>query len=224
MRLGQARGHTRRVDNLRRIRSAGLGAGMLAATLLAGLLLRDVTPPADAWLVDHALAAPGSRLAAVATAISGVGTLLCLAALTAGAVAAAVVRRRGGRGAGYVARVLVTVPAAASVLLLQGLFLRPGPPQQPQVGTYPSGHVAVVTAIAFAAVLLCRELGRGWHRAALAGALTAVTLVAGSRIVLAEHWLLDAAGAVAGALGVGLLVAAALRLGPATPVPVRSAG
>lgn len=146
---------------------------MLAAMMLAGVLLRDVTPPADAWLVDHAWAAPGSRLAAVATAIGGVGTLLCLAALTAGAVAAAVVRRRAGRGVGYVARVLVTVPLAASVLLLQGLFLRPGPPQQPQVGTYPSGHVAVVTAIAFAAVLLYRELGRGWHRVTLAGGLTA---------------------------------------------------
>jgi undecaprenyl-diphosphatase len=116
------------------------------------------------------------------------------------------------------------VPLAASVLLLQGLFLRPGPPQQPQVGTYPSGHVAVVTAIVFAAVLLYSELGRGWYRATLAGALTAVALVAGSRVMLAEHWLLDTAGAVAGALGAGLLVAAALRLGPAAPSPVRSAG
>jgi membrane-associated phospholipid phosphatase len=204
--------------DIRRIRSAGLGAGMLAAMVLAGVLLRDVTPPADAWLVDHASAAPGSRLATAATAVGGVGTLLCVAALTAGAVAGAVVRRRSRPSAVPVARVLVTVPLAASILLLQGLFLRSGPPQQPQVGTYPSGHVAVVTAIAFAAVLLCRELGRGWHRAALAGALTVVALVAASRIVLAEHWLLDTAGAVAGALGIGLLVAAALRLGPAAPV------
>ncbi|GIJ66877.1 hypothetical protein Voc01_017940 [Virgisporangium ochraceum] len=184
---------------------------MLAAVVVAGVLLRDVVPPADAWLVAHASAAPGTRPAAVAAAVSGAGTLLCLVALVAGAVA---VLRRRGRGA-RVGRVVATVPLAASVLLLQGLFLRPGPPQQPQLGTYPSGHVAVVTAVGFAAVLLYGQLGRAWHRAALAGALTAVTLVAASRIVLAEHWLVDAAGAAVGALGVGLLAAAVLRLGPA---------
>lgn len=212
------------MNDIQRIRSAGLGAGMLAAALLAGVLLHDVIPPADAWLVDHASAARGSRLAGVATAISGVGSLLCLAALVTGAVAATVaVRRRGGRAAGHVGRVLLTAPLAASILLLQGLFLRSGPPQQPQAGSYPSGHIAIVTAIAFTAVLLYRELGRGWHRAALVGAGTAVALVAASRIVLAEHWLLDAAGAVVGAVGIGLLVAAALRLGPAAPAPVRSA-
>lgn len=231
MRLGPGRGHTRRMDRIRlmdrtrRLRYACLGAGMVAAVLLAGVLLDDVTPPADAWLADHAAAAPGSPLAAAATAVSGVGTLLCLAALVAGAVAATVAgRRRGGRGTGRVARILLAVPLAASVLLLQNLFLRPGPPQQPQAGTYPSGHIAVVTAVAFAAVLVYRELGRAWHRAALAGALTATALVAASRIVLAEHWLLDAAGAIVGALGIGLLVAAALRLVPAAPAAVHSPG
>lgn len=196
---------------------------MLAVALVAGVVLRDVTPPADAWLAANASNARGGVLAAVATAVSGVGTLLCLAALAAGAATVAV-RRRGDRGARRVARVLVTVPLAASILLSQGLFLRPGPPQQPQAGTYPSGHVAVVTAIAFAAVLLYRELGRKWHRAAVAGAVTAVVLVAASRIVLAEHWLLDGAGAIVGALGIGLLTAAALRLPLAAPVPVRVAG
>ena len=92
--------------------------------------------------------------------VSGAGTVLCLVALVAGAIAAA--RRRGAR---HVGRVLIVVPVAASVLLSQNLFLRPGPPQQPQVGSYPSGHVAVVTALAFGAVLLFREPGRGRRQA-----------------------------------------------------------
>ena len=54
---------------------------------------------------------------------------------------------------------------------------------------------------------------------ALIGAFAVVALVAASRIVLAEHWLIDAAAAVAGAIGVGLLGAAALRLTTAPPTP-----
>jgi membrane-associated phospholipid phosphatase len=91
-------------------------------------------------------------------------------------------------------------------------------------GNYPSGHIAVVTAIGFAVVLLYRELGHGWHRAAPAGAVTAAVLVAVSRIVLAEHWLLNAAGAVVPGPRIGLLVAAALRLVPAAPGTVRRVG
>lgn len=201
------------MDKTRRIKTACLGAGLLAVMLLAGVLLRDVVPPADRWLVDHVTGAPGSLPAGIATAISGVGTLLCMAGLAAGAVAAAIaMRRRGERAAGRVTAILATVPLAASILLLQNLFLRSGPPQQPQAGTYPSGHVAVIAAVGFAAVLLYGELGRTWHRIALTGAAVAVALVAASRIVLAEHWLLDTAGSVAGVLGIGLLSVAAPRL------------
>lgn len=208
------------MDKTTRIKTACLGAGLLALMLLAGVLLRDVVPPADRWLVDHVTGAPGSAPADIATAISGAGTMLFMAALAVGAVAVAVVvRRRGDRAAGRVAAILATVPVTASILLLQGLFLRSGPPRQPQLGTYPSGHVAVVAALGFAAVLLYRELGRTWHRIALAGAIAAVALVSASRIVLAEHWLLDTAGSVAGVLGIGLLMVAALRL--RTPAHLR---
>lgn len=75
----------------------------MSAAILIGLLLRDVIPPADAWIVRHWYAAPGSPAANIATSASGIGTLLALAAVIAGATAL-LVRGQRGRRLGLAAR------------------------------------------------------------------------------------------------------------------------
>jgi membrane-associated phospholipid phosphatase len=199
----------------RRLILALAGLVGVEAVVLVGLLLRGVTPPADAWIVHHLYAAPGSPVAAVATAVSGVGTLVGLAALLVGAV---LVWWRGrARSVGLLLRVLVVTVASGSVLLLQNLILRPGPPQQPQLGTYPSGHATVMTALVLAGVLLYGTLGTAWRRGALIGGGAAIVLVSASRMVLAEHWLIDIMAAIVATTCVGLVAAAALRLHPTGP-------
>jgi membrane-associated phospholipid phosphatase len=194
----------------RRLTLALAGLVGVEAVVLVGLLLRGVTPPADAWIVHHLYAPAGSPVAAVATAVSGVGTLLGLAALLVGAV---LVWWRGrARSTGLLLRVLAVAVTSGSVLLLQNLILRPGPPQQPQLGTYPSGHATVLTAIVVAAVLLYGTLGKAWRRGALIGGGAAIVLVSASRMVLAEHWLIDIVAAIVATTCVGLVAAAALRL------------
>ena len=188
-------------------RTVQLGACLVAAALLAGLLLRDVVPPLDAWIVGNLYQPPGTVAAVVATAISGAGTLLGIGALLVGL---ALAWRHGSFG--LLLRHVVVLAACAATVFLQMVFVRPGPPQTDQDWTYPSGHVVVITALACTAVLAARSVPGFRPRPALALAGGAVLLVAASRVVLAEHWLLDVAGAAAATTGVGLIAAFALRL------------
>jgi undecaprenyl-diphosphatase len=75
----------------------------------------------------------------------------------------------------------------------------------------------------FVAVVLCAPLGRAWFRAAVATGCAAALLVCASRVVLAEHWLVDVVAGVVATVGVGLVAAAALRIGPAAPTTVGAA-
>jgi len=192
--------------------AGSIGVAGVAAT---GILLRGVTPPADGWLVEHLYAVPGTAAARVATVASGAGTLLCIGLVLAGAIA--VWRRHRPRVTGMLTRTLLLLLACGSVLMLQGLVQRAGPPQQPEAATFPSGHATIVTAAVFAAVVLYAELGRAWLRGAAAVGGAAVVLVCTSRVVLAEHWLVDVVAGVVATAGMGLLAAAVLRIGPAAP-------
>jgi hypothetical protein len=70
----------------RRAHLASAGAACVAAVAGAGLLLRGVTPPADAWLLDHWYAAPGTAAARDATVVVS-GALLAAALLRLGSAA-----------------------------------------------------------------------------------------------------------------------------------------
>ncbi|MBI1377810.1 MAG: phosphatase PAP2 family protein [Frankiales bacterium] len=76
--------------------------------------------------------------------------------------------------------------------------------------SFPSGHVLVITTVAFVALLLAwRHLGR---RARVAGVLLAAaasTVVGVDRLVAGAHWLTDVVGALALAVVVVALAAAA---------------
>ncbi|WP_033437243.1 phosphatase PAP2 family protein [Saccharothrix sp. NRRL B-16314] len=113
------------------------------------------------------------------------------------------------------------LPAKGAVLLAAcwaTLFARHGYQRVRPVDfpkwAYPSGHVTAVTAVAFTGVVLCGWLARRYLKAAVALACTAVLITAASRVVLEMHWFTDTVGAILGVVGVGLVVAHALRLLP----------
>lgn len=191
--------------SLDRPRAALLGAAGLAVVTAAGFALRDVVPPADAWIVENWYAAPDSAAGRVATAVSGAGTLLCLGLLIA-AVAVAV--RQGG-GITVFTRAAAVAGAGVAVLGLQRLILRPGPPLQPEAGTYPSGHATVATA-AVATALVLVAARASWRRWVLIAGGASVLLVSASRVVLAEHWLVDVTAGIIATAGAALLAIALL--------------
>jgi membrane-associated phospholipid phosphatase len=189
------------------------GGAAVAAVLLAGGLLGDRVPPLDAWILANLSAVPGGDLAGLATAVSGVGTLVVLAVLLT-AFGQTLLRERRG-AVGSAARHLVLLVGCATPILLQGVFQRPGPPLVATDWTYPSGHAVVVTAAALSTVVLSRTLSRRWRIPLVSTAVGAVLVVSASRVLLGEHYLVDAVAAMAVTVGVGLLVATALRLWPA---------
>lgn len=107
-----------------------------------------------------------------------------------------------------------------STVLARHAYQRGRPIEFPK-WAYPSGHVTAVTSVAFTGVVLCAWLARRHLRLAVALACTAVVLTAASRVVLEMHWFTDTVGAVLGVVGVGLIVARALRLLPAGVVSSR---
>ncbi|MEE6263062.1 phosphatase PAP2 family protein [Plantactinospora sonchi] len=193
------------------------GAAALATVSLVGVLLGDDVPPLDAWLLHHLYAGPGAATAAVATAISGAGTLAALALLLV--VTGRLLWRERRRAVGSIARHLVLLAGSATTLLLQVVFQRPGPPVAAADWTYPSGHAVVVTAAALTAVLLAWPLSTRWRRPVLTIGVGAVLLVSASRVLLGEHYLIDVVAAVTATAGVGLLLATVLRLWPARRPP-----
>ncbi|ADD41101.1 phosphatase PAP2 family protein [Stackebrandtia nassauensis] len=197
----------------RRLAATGLAA--VTTSILIGLLLRDVVPPADAWIIDHWYAAPDSLITTIATATSGVGTLLALAAVPAAAITLLIRRRAQGKPhLSLLARGLLLIPICGSVLAIQQLVMRPGPPMQPEASTYPSGHATIATAALFTAAVLFWLADPRWGRLAASTGAVAVLAVSASRVVLAEHWLLDVAGAITATAGIGLLAIAVLRIVP----------
>ncbi len=116
------------------------------------------------------------------------------------------------------ARGAVLMAACWSTLFARYGYQRVRPIEFPKWG-YPSGHVTAVTSVAFTGVVLCAWLARRYLKVAVAVACTAVALTAASRVVLEMHWFTDTVGAVLAVVGVGLVVARALRL---TPVGVMS--
>jgi undecaprenyl-diphosphatase len=205
----------------RRVRLALTGSVGVAAVVAAGIALREVSPPVDRWVVDHLHAAPGTAAAEVATAVSGAGTLLCLGLVLVGA--AAVWLRHRSQVAGLLWRAALLGVVCGSTLVLEGLVQRAGPPQQPEASTFPSGHATVVTAAVLTALVLWAPLGRAWLRGAVAAGGTAALLVCASRVVLAEHWLVDVVAGVVATAAVGLVAAAVLRIGPGAPATTAGA-
>lgn len=188
------------------------GIGCLALVALAGWLLRDAVPPADQWIAAHAVGEAGAR---VATAVSAVGTIACFGMLVVLLVAAW--RQRRMRIGGLL-RYAVLLACCLAMALSQTVFQRPGPPQHEPDWTYPSGHVVVIGALAVTAVAVASSISTNWARIAAIIGSVVVVAVSVSRIVVAQHWLVDVVAAAIAAVGIGLVAATILRL----PLPARS--
>jgi membrane-associated phospholipid phosphatase len=177
------------------------GAAAIAAAAVLGAVVRDRWSPLDTWVVREFRLPVGVPLVEV---VAGVGVLLAVAGLVL--PVAATLRRPTVRADLW--RHAALLAACVAVAGTQVLFQRPGPPGAGQDWTYPSGHAAVVTAIAVTAVVLCRRSAPAWARAVLAVEVVAVAVTTASRVALGEHFPTDVVGAVAGVVGVGLVVTA----------------
>lgn len=187
-------------------RQAVIASLSILAAIALGLLVRARPPGIDAWAIERFFVTEDSGLGRLATAVSGVGTIAALALLVAVLVAG-----RAGLTGTDLLRYAAVLVAGLAPMAAQYLFQREGPPQQPD-WTYPSGHATVVTALVLLALLAAR-------RARTAVLLTGVGVlfaVGASRIALAEHYPTDLLGGVLASFGLGLLVAAALRVSPRT--------
>jgi membrane-associated phospholipid phosphatase len=184
-----------------RARLLVVGAAAIAAAAVLGAVVRDHWSPLDTWVVREfrlPLDAP------LVEAVAGMGALLAVAGL--GIAVAAALRRPTVRARLWHHAVLLA--ACVAVAGTQVFFQRPGPPGAGQDWTYPSGHAAVVTAIAVTAVVLCRRSAPAWARSVLIAEVLAVAVTTASRVALGEHFPTDVVGAVAGVVGVGLVVTA----------------
>jgi undecaprenyl-diphosphatase len=179
------------------------GAAGIAAMAVLGAVVRERWSPLDTWAVGEARLLGGPLIGA-AEAIAGAAVLVSGAGLvltTAAALRQPAVRRLLWRHA-------VLLAACAAVAATQVLFQRSGPPGAGQDWTYPSGHATVVTAVAVTAIVLCHRVAPRWVRPVLVGEALAVVVTTASRVALGEHFPTDVLGAVAGVVGVGLVVTA----------------
>lgn len=163
--------------------SAGLGIAVTKAHWLAD---RDTAISANLQELDGGWV--HTIMAAVSTAFSPIGGIAILTVLALWLA----LRRRFSDAA----MVLVTVGGGwLSAMALKAIVARPRPPLAlEQTHSYPSGHVALVTALVFAVFFLCR--GVDARDTVLVGGSMLIVLVAFSRMILGAHYLTDTVGAV----------------------------
>jgi membrane-associated phospholipid phosphatase len=193
-----------------RLRAGVAGGLCLAAVGVAGVVLGNRVPPLDSWIVAHLYSRPETTPAMIATSISGIGTLFGFAVLLAAAIC--LLLRHRSRGARLLPRYGILLAACLLTVALQAAFRRSGPPVTAQDWTYPSGHVTVLTALAFTAFVISAYLTPKWRVIVFAGSTTMLVLVSASRMTLGEHYLIDVVAALLATIGAGLLTAAALGL------------
>ncbi|WP_298180973.1 phosphatase PAP2 family protein [Saccharomonospora sp.] len=200
-----------------------LGSLSLTAFVVLGIVVRQDPPAADRALHDAASTwwrDDFDEAAAVISAVLG-PPLPILSGL--GLIAATVVwRRRSDPRAWVTLRLVVLLGACRlSSVFAKLAFDRERPLKHGDLG-YPSGHVASVASTGFVLVVLCLWLAP--RSVTTVGVVTVVaTVLAGAaRVTLQVHWLTDTIGSVLAVVGVGLLVAPALRLLPPRPQGVAS--
>ena len=203
-----------------RRRTAVVGGLLIAVVAVAAFVMGDRVPPLDTWIAGNLYSRPETAPAVAATVISGVATLLGFALLLAAAVS--LLWRYRGRGAKLLARCGLLLVLCLVTLALQGVFRRSGPPVTAQDWTYPSGHVTVLTALAFTTFAISAYLAPAWRTAVLIAGTTMLVAVSASRVTLGEHYLVDTVAALLATLGVGLLATVVLGLPPRSSTAVET--
>jgi membrane-associated phospholipid phosphatase len=187
--------------------SAAALAILITAVLSALVWHSTRLPGLDAWVARLLAVHSGEREFRLATEVaSGLRVLT-----VGGVVATALVSWMGLRRWNAVT---LAVMAPATTLAVEKL-LKPLVARQAPASTvfhYPSGHVAVATALALSLVLILRPTLARPRVKALVGLSAAllVSLMAGARLVETAHLLTDVVGGVS--MGVAVTLGAALLL------------
>lgn len=209
-------------------------AGRLAALLLAGLVLAELTDnvvdhdgltapdrPWHEWVVTHRSAG----LTQLMSALSTIGSTVVLAALALCVAAWLALRRRWPRALQVV---LTAGGAALLVALVKHLVTRPRPPAADRLmvetsWSYPSGHSLGAAAVlgVLTIVVVARLRRRAARAVAVAVGVLLVAAIGVSRIYLGVHWPSDVlAGWLFGGLWLAICHALALRYpGPNRVLP-----
>ncbi|SDN59189.1 phosphatase PAP2 family protein [Allokutzneria albata] len=190
---------------------ATIGGALFATCLVLGTLVSNNPPTIDVWFVEAFRGEHDQLLGQIIKPITDVfGPALALTLMVTLVFGFGYYTGLGDDvRAGVMVRAALVLGLSWAVVQLKGVFVRTRPRVFPGE-SFPSGHVTAVTAVTVTVVVLIvwsgRELAR-W----VPGALAFVVLLAAScRVMLGVHYLTDVVGGFVGALGVGLLVSAAV--------------
>ncbi|MFB9902410.1 phosphatase PAP2 family protein [Allokutzneria oryzae] len=190
---------------------ASVGAVLFLACLVLGAVVNHDPPSIDVWFVEAFRGEHDELLGRIIKPVTDVfGPALALALMVALVFGFGYFTGLGdGARAGVMVRAALVLGLSWAVVQLKGVFARTRPRVFPGE-SFPSGHVTAVTAVAVTTVVLI--VWSGWKLARwLPSALAFIVLLAAScRVMLGVHYLTDVIGGVLGALGMGLLVAAAV--------------
>jgi undecaprenyl-diphosphatase len=195
------------------IRASAWGFALLGLFVLLGYVVRD-----SQWFVDTAVSnaldgfwlTPAGGVVSILTDV--LGPVLPIAMFFGLAIATYWVRRDAWL-VNVLLRCIVLLGACRMVSLFKDVFDRDRPRDYVQF-SYPSGHVVSVASVAFTSIVLCAWLAERVLRRVTVIAVILVGLAATFRVLLDVHWVTDVLGGTLGVTGVGLVVAAALRLLP----------
>ncbi|MBP2331176.1 undecaprenyl-diphosphatase [Kibdelosporangium banguiense] len=195
------------------IRVSAWGFALLGLFLLLGYLVHD-----SAWFIDTAVSnalhgfwrtGPGDVVSVLTDILGPVLPIVMFFVLVIATI-------RAWDDAWLVnvfLRSIVLLAACRAVSLFKTVFERDRPRAYSDF-SYPSGHVVSVASVAFTSVVLCAWLAGRLLRRVTVIAVVLVVLSATFRVLLDVHWVTDVLGGTLGVTGVGLVVAAALRLLP----------
>jgi membrane-associated phospholipid phosphatase len=187
---------------------AATAVAVLVTVVVSGLVWHSTRLPGlDAWVLDLLGAHSGERQFRLAIVVATGLRAITLGGIVATALVSWMALRRWNAVA-----LVVLAPAAtlAADKLLKPLVARRAPAST--VFHYPSGHVAVATALALSLVLILWPTVTGPRLRALVGlgAALLVSLMAWARLVETAHLLTDVVGGVS--TGVAVTLGAALLL------------
>ncbi|MFI0423494.1 phosphatase PAP2 family protein [Spongiactinospora sp. 9N601] len=195
------------------------GLACAAAFVLTGLLVRQMPSPLDRLLLDGIRLVPGSTLERLATVLSAIGVLAGLTLLITVAIQA------WRKGTPWLPPLLsfVLLVKCGSLVTLQAVFRRPGPPAVSGTFSYPSGHATIASALAVTSIVISVMYARHLLRALIPLQGAAVVITMASRVALGEHYLTDVLGAILGTSAIALLgLAVATTRWPGRPQNARA--
>jgi len=167
----------------------GIFVGLAVVTTLAGVGVRAWAPAFDLQALESIAASRSSELTSVAQIVSDAGSFALLAPLSI----AFVLLRRWKRPADDIALIVIAAGCAALPSVVKLIVGRPRPTIEHLLHlsslSFPSEHSTQAAGIyLIIAILLSKDLGRGWRDLVIALAVAIGLAVAWSRVYLGIHY------------------------------------